>query len=96
MEIEVEDKVTRTVTVAPCIKCGDDNANIFDYGYNAPNIGGGKCSKCHHEATAPCDIFPEKEDLVAIWNAQNCKETLIKSKQLQITKLQSEIDALQQ
>lgn len=96
MEIEVEDKVTHTISVAPCIKCGDDNANIFDYGYNAPNIGGGKCSKCHHEVTAPCDIFPEKEDLVAIWNAQNCKETLIKSKQLQITKLQSEIDALQQ
>ena len=42
MEIEVEDKVTRTVTVAPCIKCGDDNANIFDYGYNAPNMAEGQ------------------------------------------------------
>lgn len=95
MQLKVEEKVKRSIYVAPCIKCGSDDIQISDYGYNAPNIGGGQCKKCGHDITANCDIFPKADTLVCIWNAQNCKETLIKKKQDQIEKIQSEITELQ-
>ncbi len=94
MQLDVEEKTTKQIYVAPCLKCGCDEIQIDDYGYNAPNIGGGKCTQCTNEASASCDIFPKKETLANIWNAQNCKKTLTKNKLSKIATLWAEIHAL--
>lgn len=94
MDLKVQKTVTETVYVAPCIKCGHDDINIRDYGYNASNIGGGTCKRCKHEVSSACDIFPEMEKLAAIWNAENCKNTIITRKKQQIANLEAEIAEL--
>lgn len=93
----VEEEVTRKkkVYVAPCIKCGSDDIQLYDYGYNAPNIGGGRCKACKHEATRNiASIFPTVSELAEVWNADNDKASLIKAAKARIQKEQDLIKSL--
>ncbi|WP_026960367.1 hypothetical protein [Aliagarivorans taiwanensis] len=94
MEFEITEIATRTITVAPCIKCGCDEISIFDYGYSAPNIGGGKCTGCGHEVSSSCAISPKKEDLAQKWNDANDVATVLAKKESQMKELEAEIAEL--
>jgi hypothetical protein len=82
MFIEEEITSKRRVYVAPCVKCGSEDINIFDYGYNSPNMGGGECKSCTHSVISNvAALYPTKTELAKIWNASNDKSILIKAAQ---------------
>jgi nucleoside 2-deoxyribosyltransferase len=94
MLVEQTTKTVIDVPVAPCVKCGSNDINIHDKGYNHPNIGGGACKSCKHEVLANCawDVTPQV--LIAIWNKKNDITTLIAEQQAIIDSAQAEINAL--
>lgn len=94
----VKEKVSteKDVYIAPCLKCGHDDVSIFDYGYNAPNLGGGKCKKCGHEVVSACNILPTVSELAKKWNSENDIPTLIEKKELEKSLIEDEINQLKQ
>lgn len=93
--MKITETVTREVYVAPCIKCGSSDIAISDYGYSAPNIGGGQCKKCKHEVTSGCSCIVDMRTLISIWNAGNDPQRLIKEQEKIIENAQKIIDELQ-
>ena len=95
MFIEEEVSVKKKIYVAPCIACGSEDINIFDYGYSSPNMGGGRCKSCKREVSHNiASIFPTKKELAKIWNDENDKAVLIKRAQQKIAEAQLEIERL--
>lgn len=93
--MQITETVTREAYVAPCIQCGSSDISISDYGYNAPNIGGGQCNACKHEVRSGCSCIVDMKTLISIWNAGNDPKLLIKEQQKIIENAQKRIDELQ-
>lgn len=68
---------TRKIEYAPCLKCGSNDIQFFDYGYTQGNSGGGKCKKCGNECTSPLHWDAKVDAQVAAWNAKNDVPQLI-------------------
>ena len=88
--------VTREIDVAPCVKCGGDDIDIYDCGYSTFNVGGGECRTCGHKVTNNhLGCFPTKTELAAIWNAGNDLEGLIKAEKDKIENARARITELE-
>src|SRR5689334_23130810 len=61
-------KRSKTVTTRPCKCCGCKEIELYDCGYSSFNYGGGKCKGCGVKASGPVSTFPDKIELVSIWN----------------------------
>ena len=95
MEIQEQVTTTRTVYVAPCVKCGSEDVTIDDCGYSSFNVGGGKCKSCGHSVTSSiASCFPTKKELARIWNFSNDKNQLIQQAEARIAKDQALIESL--
>lgn len=74
----IKETVERDVYVAPCLKCGSTEIRIDDDNYSSFNQGGGECMTCGHKTYAGVGCLPKIEEMIAIWNAGNDIDTLIK------------------
>jgi hypothetical protein len=91
MLIEETIIIKKNVYVSPCIKCGSDNINIFDYGYGTSNYGGGRCKDCKNEITEVVCVDPNKKKLIDIWNKKNDITLLLLEQDSIINKANKEI-----
>ena len=64
--------------IAPCIKCGSKEIELYDCGYSSFNCGGGKCKSCGHKVS-DCYLgcFPTQQELASIWNGKNDAKLLL-------------------
>lgn len=86
--------IEREIHVAPCLQCGSTDIRLMDYGYNAPNMGGGECMSCKHRTTTYVELFPKMQDLADIWNSKNDIPTLIATEQNKINIAEKKIEDL--
>ena len=94
-QIEVNENKKRKVKYFPCVKCGSENIDFGDCGYNSFNVAWGKCKDCNHEVKInPCDWDINTEKIIKFWNESNNPKILRENYQKQINELQKLIDAL--
>lgn len=86
--------VQTEVYVAPCLECGSRDIRLEDYGYSSHNLGGGTCGRCGHEVYEGVGCLPEIDQMIAIWNAANDIDTLIRAEESKIVKAEEKIAIL--
>ena len=69
--VEITERITKSLLIYPCIKCGNDDIEIYNCGYNSFNRAGGRCNKCENKVETYKDRNVEDGALIEAWNTRN-------------------------
>lgn len=93
-KIKLQETQIVEISIFPCIKCGNEDIEIYNCGYSSFNCAGGKCKKCGHKIETGADWNAKDSKLIEAWNRGNNTEILIEKLLIDKQAISNEIKIL--